>query len=129
MATRNIVGARTLKGIASPGIPPPYTTFSIKSAPKNTRSAATPPVTVPTISEHLSIFTALLYLFFTNLADISLETAIGRPYEDSTSIILYTLNAVPYIPLPSLPIIFNTGILYTIPIILTNIPAIASMEP
>ena len=81
------------------------------------------------ITEHLSTLAALLYFFFVNLAETSFDTAIGSPYDERTSIILYTLNAVPYIPFPSLPIIFRTGILYTIPIILTNIPAIASMEP
>lgn len=57
-----MVGANTLNGIARPGTPPPYITFSIKSAPKYTSSAATPPVNAPTVSEHLNTFAAFLYL-------------------------------------------------------------------
>ena len=106
-----MVGANTLNGIARPGTPPPYITFSIKSAPKYTSSAATPPVNAPTVNEHLNTFAAFLYLLLVNLAEISFETAIGSPYDDSTSIMLYTLYAVTYIPLPSLPIILSTGIL------------------
>ena len=55
-----MVGANTLNGIARPGTPPPYITFSIKSAPKYTSSAATPPVNAPTVSEHLNTFAAFL---------------------------------------------------------------------
>ena len=74
------------------------------------------PVGAPSFKECLrwcsEVFhAAFLYLLLVNLAEISFETAIGSPYDDSTSIMLYTLYAVTYIPLPSLPIILSTGIL------------------
>ena len=91
MATRNIVGARTLNGIASPGTP--LYNFSITPAPKNRMSAAAPPVHIDTVNEHLNTCAAFLYCFVINLAEISFETAIGSPYDDKTSIILYILYA------------------------------------
>ena len=72
-----MVGAKTLSGIARPSTP--LYNFSIEFAPKNNINAAKPPVHTEITREQRIILFAFLYCFLTNLADISLETAIGKP--------------------------------------------------
>ena len=54
---------------------------------------ANPPVTMDIAIAILNTAAAFLNFLFSILAETNLETAIGNPYEDNTSIRLYTLNA------------------------------------